>query len=381
MLGRIYFIARSETAFFFRTRETYVWAFVMPVLFMYFIGTVTSQFGGGTDIGSKDRIVVSVPSDAGFLAEQLCARLEQNGLAIEREGAPGASSDPSRRLIIPAHFTDSALHGDRTVVKFVRRDEGLSNEFDQFRVARAVYTVLADLIVCDASGNPPGSAAFDRIHSLPRTLTLDVQSAGRRPQPPTGFSQAVPGIMIMFTMLSLLSSGTGTLVIERQQGRLKRLASTPISRGELLIGKWAGRMILGVAQIIYAMIVGSVLFGMDWGPALPMVSLVLFAFAALCGCLSILLANLARSEAQAIGLGVLITNVIAALGGLWWPIEICPRWMQLLANSLPTGWAMFAMHQLVNFRAGASAALAPLAALVTSAVIIGLLAVRTFRYQ
>jgi ABC-2 type transport system permease protein len=381
MLGRIFFIARTETASFFRTRETYVWAFVMPVLFMYFIGTVTSQFGGGTGVGSKDRIVVSVPTDAGFLAEQLCVRLEQSGLAIDRDGSPGVSGDPARRLIIPANFTDSALRGEKTVVKFVRRDEGLANDFDQFRVARAVYTVLADLIVCDASGNEPSSVEFNQIHEEPRSLTLDVQSAGQRPQPPTGFAQAVPGIMIMFTMLSLLSGGTGTLVIERQQGRLKRLASTPITRSELLIGKWAGRMILGVVQIIYAMIVGTVLFGMDWGPALPMIALILFAFAALCGCLSILLGNLARSEAQAIGLGVLFTNVIAALGGLWWPIEICPRWMQLLANSLPTGWAMYAMHQLVNFRASAAVAVAPLAALAISTVIIGFFAVRTFRYQ
>ena len=49
--------------------------------------------------------------------------------------------------------------------------------------------------------------------------------------PPIGFSQAVPGTMVMFTMLVLLTSGAVTLVVERDQGLLRRLASAPISRG------------------------------------------------------------------------------------------------------------------------------------------------------
>ena len=162
---------------------------------------------------------------------------------------------------------------------------------------------------------------------------------------------------------------------------MKRLASTPISRGELFVGKWAGRLVLGTAQIVFAMIAGAVLFGMKWGPDLPMILLVLLAFGALCASFGVLLGNLARSEGQGIGVAVLTTNVISALGGLWWPIEITPRWMQSLALCLPTGWAMDAMHQLITFRAGAPAVCPQLAALAISAVIVGWLGAKTFRYQ
>jgi ABC-type multidrug transport system permease subunit len=55
--------------------------------------------------------------------------------------------------------------------------------------------------------------------------------------------------------------------------------------------------------------------------------------------------------------------------------------MQTVAMSLPTGWAMDAMHQLVSFRAGAAAAWPQLAALAISAAIVGWLGARTFRYQ
>jgi ABC-type multidrug transport system permease subunit len=49
---------------------------------------------------------------------------------------------------------------------------------------------------------------------------------------------------------------------------------------------------------------------------------------------------------------VLGANVLAALGGCWWPIEVAPRWMQELASWLPTGWVMNALHRLMLFHSG-----------------------------
>lgn len=60
------------------------------------------------------------------------------------------------------------------------------------------------------------------------------------------------------------------------------------------------------------------------------------------------------TQKQAVGLGVLTANVLAALGGCWWLIEITPEWMQLLQKFLPTGWVMDAIHRLVSFEAGAA---------------------------
>ena len=165
MLRRALFIAAKEIKFLFRDRETYIWAFVMPVVFMYFIGTVTSQFGGGAGMTPEDRIAVAAPASAGFLADQLVQRLEQNGLKVDRKDSAAALGDASRRLILPEKFTDSALRGEKTVVKLQRKDKGLANDFDQFRVARAVYTVLANLVVCPwpaASPTRPPSTGSTR---------------------------------------------------------------------------------------------------------------------------------------------------------------------------------------------------------------------------
>jgi len=181
-------------------------------------------------------------------------------------------------------------------------------------------------------------------------------------------------------MLILLTSGAINLVIEREQGLLRRLASAPISPGSLVFGKWLGRMALALVQIAFAMLAGRVFFSMDWGRSLPMVVLVLIGWAAFTASLAVLLSSLTRTAAQTSGVGVLTTMLLAALGGCWWPIEITPDWMQSLSKLLPTGWAMDAMHKLINFGDPAVSAVPHLTAMAVGALLIGWVGTRMFRY-
>jgi ABC-type multidrug transport system permease subunit len=120
---------------------------------------------------------------------------------------------------------------------------------------------------------------------------------------------------------------------------------------------------------------------MDWGGALPMVGLVLLAWAAFNASLGFLLGNVARTPAQMAGVGVIATMVLAALGGCWWPIEITPTWMQFLQKLLPTGWTMDALHKLISFQDGAVAAVPHVAALLMAALIVAGFAVKYFKYE
>jgi len=241
--------------------------------------------------------------------------------------------------------------------------------------------VLADLVATREMGTDPSPESFAELAAMPRSLRLEVVPAGQRRDPPRGFAQAVPGTMVMFTLLVLLTSGAVLLVVERRQGLLRRLAMTPMSRGAVVLGKWGGRMALGLVQIAFAMLSGTLLFKMNWGPDLPMVLLVLLVYAGLTASLAILLGTLARSEGQAVGIGVLAANLLAALGGCWWPIEITPVWMQKLALFLPTGLTMDALHRIVSFQSGATSAVPHIVVLALAAMGLGWVSARIFRFQ
>jgi ABC-2 type transport system permease protein len=376
MLHDVLFIARKDLQYLLRRRETLVWTFFMPIVFFYFIGTITAGFGGGGG-AARDKLALIAPADAGFLADQVARRLEEQGYEVVRDAPAGLR----RRLELPAGFTASVLAGRQVKAVFTPGDDGPSRNYDQVRLMRAVYTVLADLAVSANEGRAAGPEVFARVDDAPRTVALEVAPAGKRRRIPTGFEQTIPGTTVMFTLLILLTSGAVMLVNERREGLLRRLAMTPMRRSAIVLGKWIGRMAMGLVQIGFALLAGTLLFGMRWGPDWPMVLLVLFAYAGLNASLGLLLGSAARSEGQAVGIGVLSSNVLAALGGCWWPIEVTPAWMQKISLALPTGWAMDALHKLISFEAGPASVVPHLLVLPLAALAAGWAAVRFFRFE
>jgi ABC-type Na+ efflux pump permease subunit len=376
-LAGTWFVARKDVQYLLRAKETILWVFIMPIVFFYLLGTITGGFEG--DSPSRDQLAVTTAGEPGFLYDQLVQRLDEQELEVVPIEAT-ALVEYSRRLTVPPDMTERLLAGEQVELSFVRRGGGLGSEFDGIRVQRAAYTTLADLITLTREGEV-SAAALAELNEAPRALTLEVSQAGERQRIPNGFEQAVPGIMVMFTLFVMLSSGAVLLVIERREGLLRRLAATPLSRGSVVLGKWAGKFALGLLQITFALAAGRLLFGLDWGPRLPMVLLVLLVYAALVAALGVLLGSLARTEGQAVGLGVISANILAGLGGCWWPIEVTPRWMQKFSLVLPTGMTMDALHRLVSFGQPAAAALPHLAALATLALLAGWLATRFFRYE
>jgi ABC-type transport system involved in multi-copper enzyme maturation permease subunit len=383
-MKNILFIAFNDALHQLKQGSTLVWVFVMPPIFFYFIGTVTGGFSSGLSGGQAVPLTV-VAEAPGFLQDQLDLRLEANDFAptwVEEVVVADGEAPPSRTLTIGPNLSAQIEAGETVEMFYETKSSSLTRQSEVIRIQRGLYTALADIVVAKANTVEVLTAAdLVTLNDKPRIWQLDVSPAGKRKEIPNGFDQAVPGILVMFTLLVLLTSGGTLLVIERKQGLLRRMASAPISRSELVSGKWGGRMILAAIQVTAAVLVGTFLFKMDWGPDLAMVFVVLAAWAGFCASAGLLLGSLATSESMAAGLGVLAANLLAALGGCWWPIEVTPGWMQFVQKLTPTGWTMDALHKLISFQSGAAAALPQVGVLVVASIVVAAFAVRHFRYQ
>ena len=377
MLRDALYLARQDLRQMLRRREMWLWAFFMPILFFYFIGTVTGRAGRPP---AAERIGLAAPADAGFLVDALVRRLEAQSFKVDRV-AESRLAAYTRRITVPPGFTTSVLDGRRTVLTLTRAGGGLGADYDEIRIKRAAYGVLADLVVAAKDGDAVTPAALEELAAAPRSITVVVTPAGKRKVIPTGFQQAVPGTMVMFLLLVMFTTGGVTLLQERRHGILLRLASTPMHRGAVAAGKWLSRFVLGLVQAAFGMMAGAVLFRVDWGPSVPAVCLLLAAYAALAAGAGMLLGNFARTEGQVVGLGVIASNVFAMIGGCWWPAEITPLWAQHAALLLPTGWAMDALHKLISFGDSPLSVAPHMAAMVAAACLAGWVLARRFRFQ
>ncbi len=186
-----------------------------------------------------------------------------------------------------------------------------------------------------------------------------------------------PGLLALAVMsTSMVSLGIAT-GFERQYGVLKRLGSTPLGRGRLLVAKIAGIAVVEVVQVLVLVLIGLALGWNPGGPVALAVPAVLLATAAFAG-LGLLMAGALRAEvtlAAANGLYLLLL----LLGGMIFPLSKLPAGLRFVAEALPAGALSDALHG--SLTAGASVPGRAWIVLAVWAVATPVLAARTFRWE
>jgi ABC-type multidrug transport system permease subunit len=185
----------------------------------------------------------------------------------------------------------------------------------------------------------------------------------------------------MFTMLVALTYGAASISAEREGGLLRRLASTPLTAAEIVAGKLLGRLAVAGLQVTVFALVGEAgrrLFDLEI-TNLPAAWVVLLVFALTVAPLGLVVGGLFRDPDRAASVGVIVTVVMAALGGCWWPIEVVSPTLQRVALALPTGWAMRALHDVLSFGHPLVASTPSLLVLLGFALLFTVVGVKTLR--
>jgi ABC-2 type transport system permease protein len=164
----------------------------------------------------------------------------------------------------------------------------------------------------------------------------------------------VPAYTVMFAFFLVMNVGW-VFVTERRQGTLKRLRASPITRGQLLLGKLLPYYLVSLGQGAFLLVAGRILFGMRWGPeewplweqAGMLIPVVATTSLAAMG-MALLVAAVARSEMQVALYGAVPVLVLALIGGCVLPREMMPEQAQQFSLLTPQGWALDAYRELLD---------------------------------
>jgi ABC-2 type transport system permease protein len=157
----------------------------------------------------------------------------------------------------------------------------------------------------------------------------------------------VPSYTVMFSFFLVLTIGW-LFVAERRQGTLKRLCAAPITRVEILLGKLAPCYLLSVGQGLVLLTAGRVIFRLSLGgEPLWLIPVVLSTSLAAMG-MGVLVASVAKTEAQVAIYGSLLVLVLAGLSGcLMGNRSLMPETMQHISRITPLAWSLDAYLQLL----------------------------------
>ncbi len=370
-------IGHNDLKLFLRNRAMFVWLFAMPLGFVYFMGFANRGPGGP----SSPRPTVLVDNaDAGFLGGAFLEELGAQGLRVV---GPTNEAEAKRGLRIPTNFTANVVNGEQGRVGYfsVGASEDPAAMLVEIRVARAILSLNGHLLehaTGQQGGAAPTAEALAALRAREDPVVLSATYAGRKPVP-TGFNLSLPGVMVMYLMMNLLTFGGVSIAWERRTGVLKRIVIHPVSHGSLIVGKLYGLLLLAAVQVVFLLVCGRFLFRVNLGDSFGGILLVLLVYSWVAASLGLLVGGLVRSEDKVVGLCVLVAMVMAALGGCWWPLEVVPDPMKVVAYCLPTGWAMDALHQLITFGAGLEAVMREVGVLALFGVAANLAVVRWFR--
>lgn len=340
-LNDVYRIAKDKHAI--------LWMLIMPLVFVFLFGSIMND-------PSKVKVWLPVFNhDDHELATSFVEQLKDDKFIIDIRSATEEQwvKNWSRAIIIPATFSEDILRGEKVDVEFVKGkgnfEHTLASQTHVFNRIIKFTGALAFVDVVQNKWTANTKQRFEDELQKNNTLQIEEKEAFSLRPPPTGFGFTIPAYLIMFMMMNTVMFGGITMVVDRNNHQMMRLASTPTSQFELIGGKLLGYIFLPMLQAAALLTAGNLLFGVPFGDHPWVLIPFLICFAVCCGSLGVLFGTFCNSISQAAGLGNLTVMLLAAIGGCWWPLEIAPDFMKSIATFTPTYWGIRGLNDIMAF--------------------------------
>jgi len=375
-------IAFKDLQILLQDRGNLFMLFLLPLLFIVVFSGALGAIGSS---GKDTRVPLAVIDlDSGKSARALIEDLDKaGGVRVELEEQAKAMArlnlaEVPRVLIIPENFSrDIAANNPTTLRLIVHPDadieqtdavrrvvegvaRGMSLEIqlleamEQMREMQSGVRESTDAFTSDRMQKQARSQ-FERAQTEPLVAVKQKvpQAEGQKEEPLNASAFAVTGMTVLFVFL-MAQKTAESIYEEKKAGTFRRLLAAPMSKAALLAGKMLPNLITGIVQsaVIFAFgILGLRLIGLP--PVTlgvePLATVLVIVLIALCSsAFGILIAALARTEAQIGGLSTLLLWGMGFLGGGIMPLFFLEQFLGPLPKIVPHYWANHALTNLMT---------------------------------
>ena len=371
---RILHIAGNDLRIMVGDKVFFFWTLAFPVLFIVLFGLL---FKAGDNAPAVAELTV-VNLDQGRWGTYFVGKIEAPGIAVTVTGTEPA--EYSRLLILPADFS-AKIEARRDQALAFKKRSGASTSAAariETRLYQAIARTISELVLYGEGDLTKFLDGHPEFRDL--VLVKSQFPANTVTVVPSGFDHSIPGTTIQFIMMMVMIYGGISVMEDRKKGILGRMLFSPLSTGELFRAKLLGRWLMGLLQAFMLFAIGKIFFRLNLG-SVPLALLVIAVFALAMAALSVFIGSVFTKEDLIIGMSVLLANIFAALGGCWWPSEIVPPGVRVVARISPAYWAMDALHRLTFFHGGFSDILPQTGVLFALAAVLTVVAGKSFRIR
>jgi ABC-2 type transport system permease protein len=324
-LNRLLAVLVKEFIQLRRDRITYALILAVPVIQMLLFG-----YAINTDPRHLPTAVL-VQENSVFARSVVSAMANSSYFEITRQARSPAELDQLVRtgevqfaVTIPGDFTRRVVRGDRAQI----------------------------LVEADATDPTATGSALAALAALPReALRHDLAGAvARAPNPTAPFEvvvhrrynpenitayNIVPGLLGIVLTLTLVMMTAIGVTREQERGTMESLLATPVQPLEVMIGKLAPFVIVGIIQTVLILLLARFLFGVPMGDGWLGLSLGIALFIIGSLGLGFLISTATRTQLQAMQVSVFYFLPSILLSGFLFPFRGMPEWAQWLGTIIP----------------------------------------------
>lgn len=360
---RAWAIANKEIVHIRRDPRTLYLAIGMPILQLVMFG-----FGISFDV---ENVPIAIVDQDHTVASRLVTREVLASNDFQRIGDP--ADEPAAESMLRA--------GDVSGVLVL--PQGLERD-----LARGEYVPLQMLV--DGSDGNATNQVLSKAAGLgqvvgskmsPRVLVPPVRAEVWTRYNPTGASSGflVPGLMAYILAMAAVLLTALSVAKEWEQGSMERLFATPVGRFEIVIGKLAPYLGLGMIQALLVLGIGCVVFDLPIRGSLVtvLVASLIFMLGMLGQGLLISIATKNQLVATQVAMQ---TSMLPSmlLSGFLFPIQNMPMVLQLLSVVIPARWFVQLLRSVLLKGAGLDVVWPQLLGLTVFAVVMIVWSTRRF---
>jgi ABC-type multidrug transport system permease subunit len=189
----------------------------------------------------------------------------------------------------------------------------------------------------------------------------------------------IPGLIGVILQIVTLSLTSSSLVREREQGTLEQLMVSPVGRLGLMIGKLVPYAALAMTEMAAVLLIGRILFDIRIAGSVLLLLLLSVPFVVAALSMGLLISTIAKNQAQALQITLLITMPSILLSGFVFPRETMPGPLFLLTFAIPVTFFLDILRGIIVRGVGLLDLWQPVTALLILTTILLTLATTRFR--
>jgi ABC-2 type transport system permease protein len=324
-LARAYAIALKEFVQMRRDRLTFAMIVGIPIAQVLLFGFVIN-----TDPKALPTAVVDY--DRTEFTRSITATLRNTGyFSLVPAPASAAAADAMLArgeiqfaIVFPAGFSRQLLRGEQPLV-----------------------LVAADATDPSATGNALAALSQAGTNALAHDLTGPLASLSPRSPPftldiqrrynPEGATQynIVPGLLAVILQLTMVMMTAFAITRERERGTYESLLATPVLPLEVMTGKIAPYIVVGLVQSVIILLAARYLFDVPMMGSLALLGATMMLYIASLLALGYAISTMADNQLQAMQMTFFFFLPTMLLSGFMFPFRGMPQWAQALGELFP----------------------------------------------